>query len=151
MKSWKAKKHQFTKKIGFYEKKNNLGATNFCTDVMWRPLFLKAPPLDAWSCCFMSILLLSIVIFLSYSYGTRVKASFGGFLRLTLLVILVNYFCLQHSFFLFIKESRMNIFGGSLVTFELTSLIPLVGSPDGEPPSCEAPQQLTIYTQPTIF
>ena len=34
---------------------------------------------------------------------------------------------------------------GSLVTLELISLIPLVGSLEENPPSCEAPRQPTIY------
>ena len=41
---------------------SNPAGSNSNPLVVWRPIFVKAPPPDVWCCCFMWILLLSIIV-----------------------------------------------------------------------------------------
>ena len=45
-----------------------------------------------------------------------------------------------------VKQVFLLYLWDSLVTLELISLIPLAGSPETDPPCCEATRQPTIYT-----
>ena len=54
-----------------------------------------------------------------------------------LFILFINQINVKQVFLLYLWDS--------LVTLELISIIPIGGIPRSEPPSCEAPRQLTIY------